>query len=60
MFLGVADYQAPVKKRRVRGISSPWITPELKKANVPKRQTQKNSLQFPNRCKLDFLQTLKE
>jgi len=29
-FLGIADYHAPLKKRRARGISSPWITPELK------------------------------
>ena len=31
LFLGIADHHAPLKKRRVRGISSPWITPELKK-----------------------------
>ena len=30
MFLSVADYDAPLKKRGVRGISCPWITPGLK------------------------------
>jgi len=36
MLLGIADYHAPVEKRRARGISSPWITRELKKLKCPK------------------------
>ena len=30
IFLDIADYHAPLKKKRVRGISLPWITLELK------------------------------
>lgn len=48
MFFGIADYHASLKKRKVRGISSPWITPELKKkTNALKRQTKKKGSQFP-------------
>ena len=30
IFTCIADSNAPLKKKRVRGISAPWITPELK------------------------------
>ena len=44
MFLDIADYHAPLKKKRMRGVASPWITPELKKLIYQMRQTQKHSL----------------
>ena len=55
IFLDIADYHAPPKKKRVRGISLPWITLELK--SLFQRQIQKNSLKVPNRCQVDILQT---
>ena len=59
MFLDIADYHAPLKKKRMRGVASPWITPELKKLIYQMRQTQKHSLEVPNRWQLDVLRTLK-
>ena len=47
LFLGIADYQAPLKKRRVRGISSPWITPELKKLMFQRDKLKKIASRFP-------------
>ena len=47
MFLGIADYHAPLKKRRVRGISSPWITPELKKLMFQRDKLIKIASSFP-------------
>ena len=34
IFEYIADSHAPLKKKRVRGRSVPWITPELKHDNV--------------------------
>ena len=47
MFLDIADYHVPLKKKRLRGISSPLINSGAKKANVSKRQTQKIASRFP-------------
>ena len=47
MFSGVADYHAPLKKRRVRGISFPWITPELKKLMFQRDKLKKIASKFP-------------
>ena len=59
MFLDIADYHAPLKKKRTRRVASPWTTPELKKLIYQMRQTQKHSLEVPNRWQLDVLQTHK-
>ena len=47
MLLSIANYHAPLKKRRVRGISSPWITPELKKLMFHRDKLKKIASRFP-------------
>ena len=47
MFLGIADYHAPLKHRRVRGISYPWITSELKKLMFQRDKLKKIASRFP-------------
>ena len=41
MFLDIADNHAPLKKKRVRGISSPLITPELKRLMAQRDKLKK-------------------
>ena len=47
MFLDVADSHAPLKKKRVKGISSPWITPELKRLMLQRDKLKKLASGFP-------------
>ena len=60
MFLDIADSHAPLKKKRVKGISSPWITPELKRLMFQRDKLKKIGLKVSNRWQLDFLQTHEE
>ena len=59
MFLGIADYHAPQKKRRVRGISSPWITPELKKLMFQRDKLKKVASRFPTEVNWNSYKHLK-
>lgn len=43
----------------MRGISSPWINPEQKKTNAPKRQTQKIASRFPTDVNWTYYKHLK-
>ena len=47
MFLDIADNHVPLKKKRVRGISSPWITPELKRLMFQRDKLKKIASRFP-------------
>ena len=47
MFLDIADSHAPLKKKRVKGISSPWITPELKRLMFQRDKLKKLASRFP-------------
>ena len=48
MFLDIADNHAPLKKkRRVRGISPLWITPELKRLMFQRDKLKKIASRFP-------------
>ena len=47
MFLDIADNHAPLKKKRVKGISSPWITPELKRLMFQRDKLKKIASSFP-------------
>ena len=47
MFLDIADSHAPLKKKRVKGISSPWITPELKRLMFQRHKLKKLASRFP-------------
>ena len=42
------DYHAPLEKKRVRSICSPWITPELKKLMFQRDKLKKIASKFPN------------
>jgi len=46
-FLDIADSQAALKKKRVKGISSPWITPELKWLMFQRDKLKKLATRFP-------------
>ena len=60
MFLDITDSHAPLKKKRVKGISSPLDYSRAKKADVSERQTPKIGLKVSNRWQLDFLQRHEE
>ena len=47
MFLDIADSHAPLTKKRVKGISSPWITPELKRLMIQRDKLKKLASRFP-------------
>ena len=50
MFLDIANSHAPLKKKRVKGISSPWITPELKRLMFQRDKLKKLASRFPTDC----------
>ena len=41
MFLSIVDKHAPFKRKRVRNIRSPWMTPHLKKLLVNQDKLKK-------------------
>ena len=47
MFLDIADSHAPLKKKRVKGNSFPWITPELKRLMFQRDKLKKLASRFP-------------
>ena len=55
MFLGIADYHAPLQKRRVRHLLSLVYSRANKTAVLKRKTKKKNSLKVRNRCNLDFL-----
>ena len=59
MFLDIADSHAPVKKKRVKGISSPWITPELKRLMFQRDKLKKLVSRFPTGDKWTFYKHMK-
>ena len=48
IFTCIADSNAPLKKKRVRGISVPWITPELKHDMFQRDRFEKVASRFPS------------
>ena len=50
MFLDIANSHAPLKNNRVKGISSPWITPELKRLMFQRDKLKKLASRFSTDC----------
>ena len=59
MFLDIADSHAPLKKKRVKEISSPWITPELKRLMFQRDKLKKLASRFPTDGNWNFYKHMK-